>query len=134
MEYRFDKIPDISELKNIYSACGWSSYLEDEERLLNAIKSSSVLITVWEDNKLIGLLRALSDFNYVIFIQDILLLPEFQNRGIGSRLIKLIEEKYPKVRQIILIADNDENLNKFYSKNQYSNLNRYYINGYGKFR
>lgn len=63
-----------------------------------------------------------------------LILPEFQNRGIGSNLIRLIEEKYPTVRQIILIADNDENLYKFYSKDQYVNLNKYSINGYGKFK
>lgn len=134
VEYRFDKIPSKSELKNIYLSCGWSEYLKDEERFVDAIKSSSVLITVWDDKKLVGLLRALSDFDYVIYIQDILLLPRFQNRGIGSRLIRLVEEKYPKVRQIILIADNNGRLDEFYSRNKYDKLRDYSINGYVKFR
>lgn len=39
MEYKFNSIPDICNLKTLYSACDWSAYLKDEERFINAIES-----------------------------------------------------------------------------------------------
>lgn len=40
MEYKFNNMPSISDLSNIYLSCGWSAYLEDKERFEKAMKSS----------------------------------------------------------------------------------------------
>lgn len=59
-----------------------------------------------------------SAFGYtIIYIQDILILKDYQKRGIGSKILKLILKKYESVRQIILLTDDTEKTVNYYKKN-----------------
>ena len=49
-----------------------------------------------------------------MFIQDILVMPQYQRRGIGKKLINSIIEKYNSVYQIELLTDNTEKTIAFY--------------------
>ncbi|MDT7975435.1 GNAT family N-acetyltransferase [Clostridium perfringens] len=51
-----------------------------------------------------------------IYIQDILILQKYQNRGIGKRLIEIILDKYKNVRQKVLLTDKEEKNILFYKK------------------
>ena len=53
----------------------------------------------------------------MIYIQDILVLKEYQGQGIGSELLNLILEKYKSVGQIVLMPDNTKETIAFYKKN-----------------
>lgn len=56
--------------------------------------------------------------NYtIIYIQDILVLQKYQGQGIGSKLLRLVLEKYKSIRQIVLMTDNTKNTVNFYRKN-----------------
>ncbi|MDR7870597.1 MAG: GNAT family N-acetyltransferase [Tissierellaceae bacterium] len=111
-----DVVPRVEELIDLYNDVGWSSYTNDSIRLKNAIENSLKVFTVWDQDKLVGLIRVIGDNHTIIYIQDILVLKEYQGQGIGSSLLRLILEKYTSIRQIILMTDNTEKTINFYTK------------------
>jgi N-acetylglutamate synthase-like GNAT family acetyltransferase len=62
-------------------------------------ENSNIVITAWEDEKLVGVLRALSDFGWYTFRSDIAVNPDSKARGIGRKLIELLKEKADKKQQ-----------------------------------
>jgi len=63
-------------------------------------------ISTWENDKLIGFVRVLSDKIFWSIIYDLAVDPEFQNDGIGHELIKKCIEKFPKSEWLIQTKDN----------------------------
>ena len=109
--------PSIDELINLYEDVKWIAYTNDVKRLKNAIDNSLKVWSVWDAVRLVGLARVVGDNYTIIYIQDILILEEYQNQGIGSKLLKLVLEQYKSVRQVVLMTDNTEKTIKFYQKN-----------------
>lgn len=54
------------------------------------------------------------DGHSIVFIQDIIVHPEYQRRGIGTKLMRAMLEKYAHVYQIELATDNTEKTVAFY--------------------
>jgi ribosomal protein S18 acetylase RimI-like enzyme len=95
---------------------GWTSYTDDIPKLIKAFKKSSVVISAWYNDKLVGLVRAMTDKETILFIQDLLIINTFKRKGIASTLLKIVMNKY-QVRQTILQTDKlDGVLNAFYQK------------------
>jgi ribosomal protein S18 acetylase RimI-like enzyme len=55
----------------------------------------TINITAWEKGRLIGCVRILSDGYFFGTISEILVLPDYQNKGIGKRLMQLAWEASP---------------------------------------
>ena len=68
----------------------------------------------YEDDDLLGIIRAVGDGYTVVFIQDILVYPEKQRQGVGTALIKAVLTRYPDVRQIELTTDKTPKTFAFY--------------------
>lgn len=66
----------------------------DMERTQVAL-SKTFNITVYDDKKLVGCLRILTDGYFFGTITELLVLPKYQKRGIGSRLLELAKENTP---------------------------------------
>lgn len=111
-----DFMASIEELMNLYNDVEWSAYTKDSIRLKDAIENSLKVLTAWDGDKLVGLIRVVGDNHTIIYVQDILVLQEYQGQGIGSNLLKLILEKYKSIRQIILMTDDTEKTINFYKK------------------
>ena len=112
-----DIIPEIEEIMNLYEDAEWYAYTKDRIRLKNAIDNSLKVLTAWNNHKLVDLIRVVGDNHTIIYIQDILVLKEYQGQGIGSKLLNLILEKYKSIRQIVLMTDNTKETIGFYKKN-----------------
>jgi hypothetical protein len=67
---------------NLYSQCGWSS-AQKPDALLSALSNSQTVISAWYQNSLIGLGNAISDKALVVYYSHLLVLPSYQNMGIG---------------------------------------------------
>ncbi|MBU3876389.1 GNAT family N-acetyltransferase [Faecalicatena sp. AGMB00832] len=78
-----------------------------------AALSKTINITVYDDNKLIGCLRILSDGYYFGTITELLVLPEYQKQGIGSKLLQLAKDSTPTM----LYFGAQPGLEEFYEKN-----------------
>ena len=103
-----------TEILPLYKSVGWRNYYEHPKMLPKAYAASLCILGAYEDEKLVGILRAVGDGYSILFIQDILVYPEYQHRGIGTALVKAVLEQYPHVYQIELATDNTEKTVSFY--------------------
>ena len=93
------------EILRLYSAVGWSAYTSDPAALQKGIKQSLLVLAAYENDKLAGIIRVVGDGATIVFVQDILVFPEYQRKGIGTALLKEILARYSHVRQIELATD-----------------------------
>jgi GNAT superfamily N-acetyltransferase len=88
----------------LYHANRWSS-AEKPELLHKALLASHSLVTAWDGTKLVGLGNAISDGYLVVYYPHLLVLPEYQGRGIGTRLMQMLMGRYDGFHQHVLFAD-----------------------------
>ena len=84
----------------------------DAERTQEAL-SKTLNITAYDGAKLAGCLRILSDGYYFGTITELLVLPEYQYKGVGSRLLQLARANTPTM----LYFGAQPGLEGFYEKN-----------------
>ena len=122
---RYVENPNITleEVLPLYEAVGWTNYTTKPEMLEVACKNSLHIIGAFnDDEKLIGVLRGVGDGASILFIQDILVYPEYQHQGIGTKLLQQTLEKYKNVYQIQLATDDSTKTVSFYESNGFTSL------------
>lgn len=82
--------------------------------LLDKIENSKDVITAWEENELIGLIRTVGDGETILYIQDILVKKNHKRKGIGTQLLNVILDKYTHIRHKVLLTDKSEETKGFY--------------------
>ena len=102
------------EILNLYDSVGWCSYTNRPDMLEHAFEHSLRILGAHDGEKLVGIIRAVGDGYSVLFIQDILVLPEYQRKGIGTKLLETMLSLYPDVYQIQLVTDRTEKTVSFY--------------------
>lgn len=112
------------DIRKLYENAGWTAYTQDLPKLMEALKTSLAVVSAWDEEKLIGLIRVVGDGITIIYIQDILVLDSYKRRGVGSRLLKSILEKYENVRQKVLLTDDTEETRSFYEANGFISCDR----------
>ncbi len=77
------------QYKLLRESVGWYNFSEEQAR--KALENSTYVLSVMENDKTIAMARLIGDGMYYM-IADVVVMPEFQKRGIGSSLInKLLE-------------------------------------------
>lgn len=84
----------------------------DEGKTAAAL-SKTLNITAYDGETLVGCLRILTDGYFFGTITEMLVLPDYQRRGIGSRLLQLARENTPTM----LYFGAQPDAEKFYEKN-----------------
>lgn len=112
--YEAAATPTRAELVELYDAVGWSAYTRDPDRLVAAVNASLRLITVRDDGELIGLARLVGDGHSIVYLQDILIRPTPQGRGIGREVFQRLFAPFEDVRQKVLITDDEPAQRAFY--------------------
>ena len=102
------------EILGLYASLGWTNYTDKPEMLKNAYLNSLKIYWAYVDDKLVGIIRAVGDGFSVLFIQDLLVHPDFQRNGIGTLLLKRMLKEYENVYQIHLITEDSEKTISFY--------------------
>ena len=102
------------EILRLYSAVGWSAYTNAPEALRKGFEQSLLVLAAYEDDELAGIIRVVGDGATIVFVQDILVFPEYQRKGIGTALLKEVLARYSHVRQIELTTDSTPKTIAFY--------------------
>lgn len=111
--YKYQNDIDKDQLVELFSSVGWQT-AEYPNRLYHAIKNSDLVISVWNNKELIGLVSTISDGYINVFITYLLVKPNFQKQQIGTILMNKICEHYKGFGRRILSTELDKE--KYYNK------------------
>lgn len=125
MDIRVYTTYNEKEILKLYDSVGWTAYTDAPEKLRLGFENSLSVLASYDNDKLTGIVRVVGDGHTIVYVQDILVLPEYQRKGIGSTLIKAILDKYPDVRQILLATDNTPESIAFYKNVGFCELSQY---------
>lgn len=85
------------------------------DRLHKALMNSSRVISAWDGDRLVGLIRVMDDSELVCFINYVLVHPDYHCRGIAGRLLEMVKEAYKSYLYVnVMIGDSKNAL--FYEK------------------
>lgn len=113
IEYRIAKDFTEQELGTLFLSVEWSSG-NYPDKLVIAMKNSDHVISAWDGKKLVGLINALSDKVMTVYFHYLLVMPQYQSKGIGKELVDRMLEEYKDFARKGLIAYNEEI--EFYKK------------------
>ena len=102
------------EILRLYSEVGWTAYTETPLLLKQGYKNSLLVLAAYENDELLGVIRAVGDGCTIVFIQDLLVFPAWQRQGVGTALMRAVLDRYQHVRQIELTTDCTEKTVAFY--------------------
>ena len=114
MEIREYANYDEGEILKLYSGVGWTNYTADPQMLRRAYANSLLVLGALDGEKLVGVIRVVGDGDSIIYVQDIIVHPDYQRRGIGTQLMHEILARFADVYQIVLATDDTEMTKAFY--------------------
>ena len=92
------------ELSDVFKTSGIRRPVDDLPRLQRMIKHADLLITAWDEQKIVGVARAVTDFSYCCYLSDLAVNKDYQKRGIGKELVRLIQEQFSDEVALLLLS------------------------------
>lgn len=122
IEYRNTKEFTEQELQRLFLSVKWESG-NYPDKLVRAMLNSTHVISAWDGNKLVGLIRALSDGETVAFLHYLLVDPAYQGHHIGDELMKRVLRYFENLLYVKIMPSAPKTL-PFYARygfRQYDN-------------
>ena len=92
-----ENINNVKEYNYLFDAVGWGSY--EEEISAKALNNTIYSVSVYDDEKIIGYGRIIGDSICFLYIHDVMVLPEYQNQKIGTKIMNKLLEKINKIKE-----------------------------------
>ena len=92
------QLPTASEYNYLNEKVGWGT--RNVEIVEKALNNTLFGITVFDDDKVIGMARIIGDETIFLYIQDVIVIPEYQGKGIGKEIMNLLLEKINEYKKI----------------------------------
>lgn len=97
IEYK-EKIPTPIEYNHLTNAVGWGTREDNVVQI--ALNNSIYSICAYEGRRMVGYGRIIGDKTIFLYIQDIMVDPNYQNNHVGTNIMKKILEKINELRKI----------------------------------
>jgi GNAT superfamily N-acetyltransferase len=91
LTFHLDRRPTLEAVRALYAAAPLRRPIHEPERIRQMFEGSNVVISAFEGDRLVGLLRGWTDFVYDGYVCDLAIHPAFQKAGVGRRLLELAQ-------------------------------------------
>ena len=91
-----ENVNSVEEFNYLYDAVGWGSY--DEKVSEKALANTMCSVSVYDDDKIIGYGRIIGDGICFLYIHDVMVLPSYQNKKIGTLIMNKLLEKIQQIK------------------------------------
>lgn len=104
--YSTDAPVDVLQVIDLYnrSTLGERRPVDKPDVFQGMIDNASIFVTAWDDKKLVGIARSLSDFVYVTYLSDLAVDESYQHQGIGKQLIAFTQAQTSPACMMVLLA------------------------------
>lgn len=127
IEYLDDAKITVEEAISLYnsSTLGERRPVHRQDIFEKMLKNADITITAWDNGKLVGIARTLTDYGYVAYLADLAVDLEYQRMGIGRQLISETRSRLDPECMIVLLAA--PNANQYYKKIGFVNNPRAWV-------
>ena len=93
-----EQTPSAEAFNYLTNSVGWGTRKNSivEEALKNTLYS----LCIYDDNKLIGYGRIIGDKTIFLYIQDVMVIPEYQNKHIGTGIMENLLSQINEYKKI----------------------------------
>jgi len=104
--YRNDVALTLEQARDLYRASTLAERrpVDDDARFAAMLANANLTVTAWDEELLVGISRALSDFSYATYLSDLAVRLSHQRRGIGQELMRRTQSAAPQATLILLAA------------------------------
>lgn len=102
--YRINHSLTRSEIIRVLEKSGIRRPTTDANRIRRMFSAPSLVVSAWDDQKLIGLARSLTDYAYCCYLSDLAVDRDYQNKGVGSELVRRTQAIAGDEVSLVLIA------------------------------
>lgn len=86
------------------STLGERRPIDDRDRIVGMLEHANLLCTAWDDERLVGVSRSVTDFVYCCYLSDLAVDVAYQGQGVGTELIRVTQSRLHPRCSIILLA------------------------------
>jgi len=104
IRYRFSAPTSPRELAEIFETSGLRCPLDDPRRIRKKGDHANFTVTAWEDKKIGGVVRALTDFAFCCYVSDLGVCAKYPRKGSGKRLLRLFHRKRGEEVMVLLLS------------------------------
>ena len=109
---------NVDEFNLLYNSVGWGEYNKEVSK--RALDNTFYSVSVYEEDNIVGYGRLIGDTICFMYIQDVMVKPEFQNKKIGTMIMNKLLEKTKELKienpDIRIYLGASKGLEKFYEK------------------
>lgn len=104
--YRNDASLTVAETIDLYrrSTLGERRPVDRPDLFSKMLTHADIVVTAWDNERLVGIARTLTDFSYVAYLADLAVDQAYQKQGIGRTLIQNTRERLDPECMIVLFA------------------------------
>ncbi len=105
---------DLVQLQELFNLTAFWAKNRSLEDLETVITNSNPVVSVWDNQKMIGFARATSDGVYRASIWDVIIHPNYQGCGLGRKLVETVitHPHLSKVERVYLMTSYQQNFYK----------------------
>ena len=92
-----ENINNVDEFNLLYNSVGWRAY--DYNITKQALDNTFYSVSVYDDNKIIGYGRLIGDTICFMYIHDVMVLPEYQGKKIGTQIMNKLINKISELKK-----------------------------------
>jgi predicted N-acetyltransferase YhbS len=123
--YGVNKEVNAEEVSEVFKKSGIKRPIENLERIRCMINNSNLIVTAWDGDVLIGIARALTDFSWSCYLSDLAVDIDYQKRGIGKELVRLVKESIGE--EVVLLLLSAPSAMSYYPQIGFESTDRAYI-------
>ena len=102
--YKLDVIPATEIIVDLYNSSGINRPTTDYRRISQMYANSNLIVTAWDEYKLVGISRSLTDFFYCCYLSDLAVREGYKCQGIGRKMIEITKDVVGGQTMLLLLA------------------------------
>jgi len=93
-----EQTPSADEFNNLTNSVGWG--IREKNIIEEALKNTLYSLCIYDNDRLIGYGRIIGDKTIFLYIQDIMVIPEYQSKHIGTGIMNNLLNQINQYKKI----------------------------------
>ncbi len=102
--YKVGVIPQAEQVVELYEKTSMPRPTKDKDRIQTMFKNSNLVVTAWDQDRLVGVSRSITDWVWCCYLSDLAVDPDYKKSGIGRKLVELTKETVGEQSMILLLS------------------------------